>query len=53
MKKILRILLLSCFYIIGWFLYKNLDVEDCWKFCFAYGYGGIIGFFNFLFVEEK
>ena len=42
MKSFIRILFLIVFEMIGYWLYKNLNVEDIWKYTFAYIYGGII-----------
>lgn len=42
MTIFIRILFLIVFDIIGFWLYKNLNVEDIWKYIFAYIYGVII-----------
>ena len=42
MKFFIRILFLVIFEVTGYWLYKNLNVEDIWKYTFAYIYGGII-----------
>jgi len=42
MNFFIRILFLIVFEMIGYWLYKNLNVEDIWKYTFTYIYGGII-----------
>lgn len=41
MKMFIRILFFIMFEMIGYWLYKNLKVEDIWKYTFTYIYGGI------------
>ncbi len=43
MKRIIKkIFYYIFFYSIGYFLFKHLNFEQLWKYCFAYCYGGII-----------
>ncbi len=41
MKFLVKILILAILETIGYFIYKNLNVEEIWKYVFAYIYGGI------------
>lgn len=41
MKMFIRILFLIIFETIGYWLYKNLNIEEIWKYTFAFIYGGI------------
>lgn len=43
MKIFIRILFLIIFETIGYWLYKNLNIEEVWKYTFAFIYGGIGG----------
>lgn len=41
MKFFIRIIILILVESVGYWIYKNLNVEDIWKYTFAYIYGGL------------